>query len=95
MDGTKIIPGKEPIIKNRVDFLKKMEVMATPRNYMENLKIQDIEEKESDIYQKIIDLRTQGNLSGAFFLARQLAAERDEIGIKLVKEIMEEMSDEV
>ncbi len=95
MDGTKIIPWKEPIIRNRVDFLKKMEVMATPRNYVENLKIQDIEEKESDIYQKIIDLRTQGNLSGAFFLARQLAAERDEMGIKLVKEIMEEMSDEV
>jgi hypothetical protein len=35
------------------------------------------------------------NLSGAFFLSRQLAAEGDERGIKLVKEIMEDMSDEI
>ena len=37
MDGGDIIPWKEPIVKNRVDFLKKMENMATPRNYVENL----------------------------------------------------------
>ena len=44
-----------------------------------------------DDYQKIANFREQGNLSGAFFLARQLAAEGDEKGKILVKEIMEEM----
>ena len=95
MDGGKIIPWKEPKIKNRVDFLKKMEDMASPKNYTENLDILDLEEKELDVYQKITDLREMNNLSGAFFLSRQLAAEGDERGIKLVKEIMEDMSDEI
>ena len=95
MDGDKIIPWKEPKIKNRVDFLKKMEDMASPKNYTENLDILDLEEKELDVYQKITDLRDMNNLSGAFLLSRQLAAEGDERGIKLVKEIMEDMSDEI
>ena len=95
MDGDKIVPWKEPKVKNRVDFLKKMEDMASPKNYTENLEILDLEEKELDVYQKITDLREMNNLSGAFFLSRQLAAEGDERGIKLVKEIMEEMTDEI
>jgi hypothetical protein len=96
MDGEKIIPWKEPMIKNRVDFLKKMEDMASPKNYTENLEEQKQEIlNETSIYQKISDLRVQKNLSGAFFLSRQLAAEGDERGIKLVKEIMEEMTDEI
>ena len=95
MDGGDIIPWKEPIVKNRVDFLKKMENMATPRNYVENLEELKSKGTNIDIYQRINDLRAQNNLSGAFFLSRQLAAEGDERGIKLVKEIMEEMSDEI
>tara|TARA_B100000427_G_scaffold143745_1_gene119701 strand:+ start:31157 stop:32143 length:987 start_codon:yes stop_codon:yes gene_type:complete len=92
MDGKKKIPWKEPIIKNRVDFLKKMQNMSTPENFTRNLD-GEIEKEEIDIddYQKIANFREQGNLSGAFFLARQLAAEGDENGKILVKEIMEEM----
>ena len=92
MDGKKKIPWKEPKIKNRVDFLKKMQNMSTPENFTRNLdeKI-DGEKLGIDDYQKIANFREQGNLSGAFFLARQLAAEGDEKGKILVKEIMEEM----
>ncbi len=95
MDGDIIAPWKEPIVRNRVDFLKKMKNMATPRNYIENLEQQNSMEEKLDIYQQISELRIQNNLSGAFFLSRQLAAEGDERGIKLVKEIMEEMSNEI
>jgi hypothetical protein len=92
MDGKKKIPWKEPKIKNRVDFLKKMQNMSTPENFTRNLdeKI-DGEKLDIDDYQKIANFREQGNLSGAFFLARQLAAEGDAKGKILVKEIMEDM----
>ena len=92
MDGEATIPWREPIVKNRVDFLKKMQDMSTPKNFKGNLENKN-EEKEVDDYQKITTFREQGNLSGAFFLARQLAAEGDEDAKILVKEIMEEMND--
>ena len=92
MDGEATIPWREPIVKNRVDFLKKMQDMSTPKNFKGNLEDKN-EEKEVDDYQKITTFREQGNLSGAFFLARQLAAEGDEDAKILVKEIMEEMND--
>lgn len=92
MDGKKKIPWKEPKIKNRVDFLKKMQNMSTPENFTRNLdEKSDGEKLDMDDYQKIANFREQGNLSGAFFLARQLAAEGDAKGKILVKEIMEEM----
>ena len=95
MDGKANIPWKEPGVKNRVDFLKKMQDMSAPKNFTENLE-EEIGQKqlENDEYQKIANFREQGNLSGAFFLARQLAAEGDEKGKILVKEIMEEMDNE-
>jgi len=95
MDGKANIPWKEPGVKNRVDFLKKMQDMSAPKNFTENLE-EEVGEKqlENDEYQKIANFREQGNLSGAFFLARQLAAEGDENGKILVKEIMEEMDNE-
>ena len=95
MDGKANIPWKEPGVKNRVDFLKKMQDMSAPKNFTENLE-EEVGQKqlENDEYQKIANFREQGNLSGAFFLARQLAAEGDENGKILVKEIMEEMDNE-
>ena len=91
MDGGATIPWKEPIVKNRVDFLKKMQDMSTPKNFRGNLENEQ-EQFEIDDYLKIATFRKQGNLSGAFFLARQLAAEGDEEAKILVKEIMEEMN---
>ena len=95
MDGKANIPWKEPGVKNRIDFLKKMQDMSAPKNFTENLE-EEVGQKqlENDEYQKIANFREQGNLSGAFFLARQLAAEGDENGKILVKEIMEEMDNE-
>ena len=95
MDGKANIPWKEPGVKNRVDFLKKMQDMSAPKNFTENLE-EEVGQKqlENDEYQKIANFREQGNLSGAFFLARQLAAEGDENGKILVTEIMEEMDNE-
>ena len=91
MDGEATIPWREPIVKNRVEFLKKMQDMSTPKNFKGNLEYE--EEIAIDDYQKIAIFREQGNLSGAFFLARQLAAEGDEDAKILVKEIMEDMND--
>ena len=91
MDGEATIPWREPIVKNRVEFLKKMQDMSTPKNFKGNLEYE--EEIAIDDYQKITIFREQGNLSGAFFLARQLAAEGDEDAKILVKEIMEDMND--
>ena len=93
MDGEVTIPWKEPRVNSRIDFLKKMQVMSTPKNFIQNLEKSSSEEgDEVDDYQKIEDFRKQGNLSGAFFLARQLAAVGEEKGKALVKEIMEEMN---
>ena len=69
-----------------------MQDMSTPKNFKKNLEDEQ-EEIVIDDYQKITVLREQGNLSGAFFLARQLAAEGDEEAKILVKEIMEGMND--
>ena len=87
MDGKANIPWKEPGVKNRVDFLKKMQDMSAPKNFTENLE-EEVGQKqlENDEYQENANFREQGNLSGAFFLARQLAAEGDEKGKILVKE---------
>ena len=92
MDGEATIPWREPIVKNRVEFLKKMQDMSTPKNFKGNLEYEQ-EEIAIDDFEKIATFREQGNLSGAFFLARQLAAEGDEDAKILVKEIMEEMND--
>ena len=92
MDGEATIPWREPIVKNRVEFLKKMQDMSTPKNFKGNLEYEQ-EGIAIDDFQKIATFREQGNLSGAFFLARQLAAEGDEDAKILVKEIMEEMND--
>ena len=93
MDGEVTIPWKEPRVNSRIDFLKKMQVMSTPKNFIENLEKSSSEEgDEVDDYQKIENFRKQGNLSSAFFLARQLAAVGEEKGKILVKEIMEEMN---
>ena len=66
--------------------------MSTPKNFKGNLEYEQ-EEIAIDDFQKIATFREQGNLSGAFFLARQLAAEGDEDAKILVKEIMEDMND--
>ena len=68
-----------------------MQDMSTPKNFKKNLENEQEEIVIND-YQKIIALREQGNLSGAFFLARQLAAEGDDEAKILVKEIMEDMN---
>ena len=54
MDGEATIPWKEPRVNSRIDFLKKMQVMSTPKNFIENLEKSSSEEgDEVDDYQKI------------------------------------------
>ena len=68
MDGKANIPWKEPGVKNRVDFLKKMQDMSAPKNFTENLE-EEVGRKQLEIdeYQKIATSGSKGTYQEHYF----------------------------
>ena len=87
LNGGQISNWNIPKTTDRGIFLDKMRSLATPSNF-------EITEVDDDINEidKINILRSEGRVSEAFFLARNIALEGDEGALQLVNDLMEEMN---
>jgi len=96
LDGEAVTPWKAPDIKDRVEFLARMQSLATPAAVSEGEEQADSESaptKETEL-QRAERLFANGRNSEAFFIARRLAAQGDEEAKSLVLTIQEAMSHE-
>ncbi|MBK70016.1 MAG: hypothetical protein CMB53_01265 [Euryarchaeota archaeon] len=93
LDGGESEPWIIPAVNERIDFLRKMESMATPvpmGSEEDNLE----EEVEKEPLEEVRDLMEDGKLSEAFFVARRLAAEGLPEAIEIAEEIRREIGNE-
>ncbi len=93
IDGQKPRPWTAPDIEDRVEFLRRMQILAAPASITESEKGVDSKEIISEIEQAQ-ELHQSGRSSEAFFIARRLAAEGDSEALDLANQIKEEMSDD-
>ena len=91
MDGRASKPWKEPGVTMRVDFLKRMQKLATPID--EKSRVAKEEDAiASDPLEEIRRLLSEEHTAEAFFLARRMAAEGTSGAVELVEAIREEMA---
>ena len=87
LDGKSKRKWKSPGIEQRVDFLRKMEDMATPISLYENVE-EDITE---DPIREVEELVSEGKLSEAFFMTRRMAAQGVEGALEINQELRKKM----
>ncbi|DAC30180.1 MAG TPA: hypothetical protein D7H74_02880, partial [Candidatus Poseidoniales archaeon] len=87
LDGKGKKKWKSPGIDQRVDFLRKMEDMATPESVYVNLE-DDVDE---DPIRKVEELVSEGKLSEAFFMTRRMAAKGVEGALEINQELRKKM----
>ena len=87
LDGKGKKKWKSPGIDQRVDFLRKMEDMATPESVYVNLE-DDVNE---DPIRKVEELVSEGKLSEAFFMTRRMAAKGVEGALEINQELRKKM----
>ncbi len=95
LEGSTITPWKTPDIKDRVDFLARMQTLAAPATEQSQTSgdDSDAEATESE-FERAQRLHQSGRNSEAFFIARRLAAEGDTEALSLAQSIQEAMNDE-
>ena len=71
IDGVEKTAWTSPGVKQRVDFLRKMEDMATP----EYTELNEVEESVDDPLQEVQELIDSGRISEAFFMSRRMATQ--------------------
>ena len=93
LDGDESKPWIIPAVNERVDFLRKMESMATPvlERIDEDAPEEEIEKEPLSEVRELIDA---GRLSEAFFVARRLAAEGVSDAVNITEEIRRKIGDE-
>ena len=87
LDGKGKKKWKSPGIDQRVDFLRKMEDMATPESVYVDLE-DDVDE---DPIRKVEELVSEGKLSEAFFMTRRMAAQGIEGALEINQELRKKM----
>jgi len=92
LDGSGGKPWKAPAVNERLDFLRKMEAMATPQVDRTDFPQPD-EDAGIDPLSEVRSLMSSGSFSEAFFVARRLAAEGTPGAIEITEEIRGEMDD--
>ena len=92
IEGKGKIAWKAPDIADRVDFLIRMQDLATPASEIEKEMVDSKEELKISEKDYARQLFTEQRLSEAFFIARRLAAEGDSEAKLLAEQIREEMS---
>ena len=93
MDGRSPGPWKAPEVTQRVQFLERMQQLATP-SFEEVAEVElNVDAAAPDVFEEVSRLRSCGRSSEAFFLARRMAAEGIEGALKLVNEIRDEIND--
>ena len=91
MDGRASEPWKEPGVSLRVDFLKRMQKLATPTDEEPQAAKGEGDAGTSDPVEEIHRLLSEERTAEAFFLARRMAAEGVSGAVELVDSIREEM----
>ena len=91
MDGRVSEPWKEPGVGQRVDFLKRMQKLATPTDEEPQDAKDGDDADTSDPLEEIHRLISEERTAEAFFLARRMAAEGVSGAVELVESIREEM----
>ncbi len=91
MDGRASEPWKEPGVTMRVDFLKRMQKLATPIDEMSRAAKEEEDADASEPLREIHQLLSEEHTAEAFFLARRMAAEGVSGAVELVETIREEM----
>tara|TARA_B100000886_G_scaffold178088_1_gene122014 strand:- start:2255 stop:3250 length:996 start_codon:yes stop_codon:yes gene_type:complete len=89
LDGKGKKKWKSPGIDQRVDFLRKMEDMATPESVYVDLE-DDVDE---DPIRKVEELVSEGKLSEAFFMTRRMAAQGVEGALEINQELRKKMEE--
>jgi len=92
MDGEASKPWREPGISQHVDFLKRMQQLATSTVDENPNTVNDTEYKSSDPLEEVHLMLSEERLAEAFFLARRMAAEGVIGAIDLMESIKEDMS---
>jgi tetratricopeptide (TPR) repeat protein len=93
MDGRISKPWKEPEVSRRVDFLTRMQQLATHNDENIPTTVNEPDEVSSNPLEEVYLLLADERLSEAFFLARRMAAEGVEGAIELVESIREDIHD--
>ena len=91
MDGRVSEPWREPGVSQHVDFLKRMQQLATTAVEEIPSTVNDTEYKSSDPLEQVHLMLSEERLAEAFFLARRMAAEGVIGAIDLVESIKEDM----
>jgi tetratricopeptide (TPR) repeat protein len=94
MDGSESRPWVAPQITERLDFLNRMQRLATPDTHVE--KISEISSTEETIVhetmeEKVIRLKKSGRIQEAFFYVRSLATNGDQDAIELLDQLRSEL----
>ena len=90
LDGKKKVRWKSPGIEQRVDFLRKMEDMATPDSGYVNAD----EDLDEDPTVEVEELVSEGKFSEAFFKTRRMAAQGVEGAFEINQELRKKMEGE-
>ena len=91
MDGRVSEPWREPGVSQHVDFLKRMQQLATSTVEETPTTLNETEYKHSDPLEQVHLMLSEERLAEAFFLARRMAAEGVIGAIDLVESIKEDM----
>ena len=89
LDGKGKRKWKSPGIGQRVDFLRKMEDMATPDRAYVDLG----EDVDEDPIREVEELVNEGRLSEAFFMTRRMAAQGIEGALEINQELRKKMEE--
>ena len=96
IDGEGATPWKAPDIKDRVEFLSRMQNLATPASagVSSNEQLSEVTETKESELNRAMRLADEGRHSEAFFIARRLAAEGDTEAQSFAESIREAMSND-
>ncbi len=96
IDGEGATPWKAPDIKDRVEFLSRMQNLATPASAgaSSNEQLSEATETKESELERAMRLADEGRHSEAFFIARRLAAEGDAEAQSFAESIREAMSND-
>jgi len=94
MDGGRSKPWVAPQITERIDFLNRMQRLASPDNHggIKSEKISPEKSLEHEtVVQKVMRLKKSGRIQEAFFFVRSLATEGDQDAIKMLDQLRSEL----
>lgn len=96
IDGEGATPWKAPDIKDRVEFLSRMQNLATPASagVSSNEQLSEATETKESELNRAMRLADEGRHSEAFFIARRLAAEGDTEAQSFAESIRDAMSND-